>query len=265
MHRSSPSNRFDHQSLYLRLHHLAPRKGYSSPPVLILDNGPLAAFIRQSSYYLSCKVPDSSIAFSEFSPSHITLGTAVGNQPQLETVDFSGLKEVKELVIPPTSFIYAKSVLFRGMDAVETIRIGSHSFSRLEDAENDEIKKELIVCDCPALKHLQFDSFACVDFSQCFIKRNHPLLFSRVGLPCLETIDFGPRDQNACVFHRTKELKLCNLPSLRSLFFGILSFTVCNNCCIKGLICFGELMGKTCLNYPALNLRNCLSLEMTVN
>lgn len=240
MHRSSPSNRSERQSLYLRLHHQAPWKGYSSSPVLILDNGPLATFIRQSSYYLSCKVPDSSIAFSEFSPSHITLDTAVGNQPQLETVDFSGLKEVKELVVPPASFIYAKSVLFCGLDAVETIRIGSHSFSRLEDAENGEIKKELIVCDCPALKHLQFDSFACAYFSQCFIKRNRLLLFSRVGLPCLETIDFGPKDQNACVFHRTEELNLCNLPSLRSLFFGILSFTVCHYCCIKGLICFGN-------------------------
>ena len=105
MHRSSPSNRSERQSLYLRLHHPAPRKGYSSPPILILDNGPLAAFIRQSSYYLSCKVPDSSIAFSEFSPSHITLDTAVGNQPQLETVDFSGLKEVKELVMLKRMFV----------------------------------------------------------------------------------------------------------------------------------------------------------------
>ena len=172
--RPSSSNRCPHQSTCFRNHFKTKWKWYSFPFLLILDNGPLSTLIRKSSIFLSRNVPESSISFSEFSPSHITLARAVGNQPQLEIVDFSGFKEVKELVIPPMSFIYAKRVLFCGLKEVESIRIGSNSFTFHDEADDDS-EIVFILCDCPALKHLQFDPFACAYFTQCNLKRTYLL------------------------------------------------------------------------------------------
>ncbi|KAK8821392.1 hypothetical protein WA577_006690, partial [Blastocystis sp. JDR] len=148
------------------------------------------------------------------------------NGPEWTALDLSLMSSLRLLKVGEECFAHVEEVKLIGLSQLERVVIGMHCFTKENGDWGYDPNRHFYLKNCERLRELKIDgddSFS--DYSVCEIE----------NVPSLEVIEMGGLYEESFIFYHASELELKNLPSLKSLLFGMYSFSSCSRAVFENL------------------------------
>ena len=113
----------------------------------------------------------------------ISVGDNCCNEEGLDEMCLSSFSQLKSFSVGSRCFKNVCIVKFIGLNALETISIGDHSFYKTVPSFKGENKddRQFILQKCNQLKEVHIDVFSFTDYSVCSIENNENLFVIEIG------------------------------------------------------------------------------------
>ncbi|KAK8831503.1 hypothetical protein WA577_000588, partial [Blastocystis sp. JDR] len=173
------------------------------------------------------------------------------NRKEWTALDLSFMSKLRLLKVGDECFENVKEVKLIELNRLERVVIGKNSFTKHKNDFPVFINTSRHFClnNCWRLRELMIGCFSFSDYSVCEIE----------NVPSLEVIEMGELKEDSYNF-RYASLELKNLPSLKSLLFGIWTFEECSRVVFENL---PELTSIR-LGYSAFHFKDDDSSELTM-
>lgn len=102
------------------------------------------------------------------------------NDHELRVLDLSRFVNLREFIVGDKCFEYVKEVALIGLNRLERVVIGKHSFPGKSDKDKDE-KNRFCVKRCERLKELKIGSMSFFGFNVCEIENDDSLEVIELG------------------------------------------------------------------------------------
>ncbi|KAM7455862.1 hypothetical protein BLSTO_03386 [Blastocystis sp. subtype 1] len=148
------------------------------------------------------------------------------NGREWTALDLSLMSSLRLLEVGEECFAHVEEVKLIGLSQLERVVIGENSFTKENGDWGYDPDRHFYLKNCERLRELKIDgddSFS--DYSVCEIE----------NVPSLEVIEMGGLYEESFIFYHASELELKNLPSLKSLLFGMYSFSSCSRAVFENL------------------------------
>ncbi|KAK8814690.1 hypothetical protein WA556_006729, partial [Blastocystis sp. ATCC 50177/Nand II] len=147
------------------------------------------------------------------------------NEAEWNVFDVSELKWLKSIEIGDECFENVKEVKMIGVNRLESVVIGRNCFTKCRNGWPCYYSnRHFYLKSCERLRELKIGCYSFSDYSVCEIE----------NVPSLEVIEMGKLNERSYnFFYASLELK--NLPSLKSLLFGVAAFCNCSHVVFENL------------------------------
>ena len=120
------------------------------------------------------------------------------NEEKLTELDLSGFVNLRELKVGNECFMYVNEVKLIGTSKLESVEIGSNSFTKEKRSYGNDPNRRLYVKDCPKLKSLKMGRWSFSDYTVIEIE----------NVDALEVIEIGDLNNwNYNFYNASLELK----------------------------------------------------------
>ncbi|KAK8826863.1 hypothetical protein WA556_004450 [Blastocystis sp. ATCC 50177/Nand II] len=154
----------------------------------------------------------------------LIVGNNSCNGREWSVLDLSFMPGLRVLQVGDKCFRSVKEVKWIGLSQLESIVIGKRSFTRVESDEDIDFCSHFYLKDCERLKELKIGYYSFNEYWVCRIE----------NVDRLEVIEIGDLIEGSGSFYYAS-LELKNLPSLKSLFFGLDAFHDCPHAVFENL------------------------------
>ena len=87
------------------------------------------------------------------------------NNPDIHDISFNGYNTVNELIIGNDNFQNVDRVSLENLPFLQSISVGSNSFTNHPDSYGSNVDRELIISNCTSLTNVTVDSYAFSDYN----------------------------------------------------------------------------------------------------
>ena len=87
------------------------------------------------------------------------------NNPDIRDISFHDYNSVTELIIGSDNFQNVDRVSLENLPFLQTVSVGSNSFTNHPDSFGSNVDRELIISNCTSLTNITTDSFAFSDYN----------------------------------------------------------------------------------------------------
>lgn len=114
------------------------------------------------------------------------------NDPEYTEFDFSRFTSVQSIDIGDDCFGFVKTFRIDGLERLQTLKIGSNSFTQSKNDNGNDASKSFHITNCVMLRSIDIALFSFADFAGPFELQN---------LPSLESIKIGSMDTKSYNFY----------------------------------------------------------------
>ena len=138
------------------------------------------------------------------SVNEIIFNSGIINDPSFTALDLSRFENVTSVVIGDESFMYVNETSIVGLSELESVEIGSNSFTKTMNSASNDPNRRLYVRDCPSLKSLKIGYSSFADYGVIEIE----------NVDALEVIEIGDLNKWSRNFYwaslELKSILICN-------------------------------------------------------
>ena len=121
----------------------------------------------------------------------LTVATNSLNDASLTVLDLTRFKRLKKIVIGDECFMYVKEVKMIGLSELESVEIGSNSFTQHKNSYGYDPNRHFYLKNCPKLKSLKMGRYSFSDYTVCEIE----------NVNALEVIEMGDLNEDSYNFY----------------------------------------------------------------
>ena len=115
------------------------------------------------------------------SVSEIIFNSGIINDPSFTALDLSRFENVRRVVIGDESFMYVNETSIVGLSELESVEIGSNSFTKTTNSASNDPNRRLYVKDCPSLRVLKIGYSSFADYGVIEIENVDALEVIEIG------------------------------------------------------------------------------------
>ena len=115
------------------------------------------------------------------------------NNPDIRDISFHDYHSVTELIIGSDNFQNVDRVSLENLPFLQSVSVGSNSFTNHPDSFGSNADRELIISNCTSLTNITTDSFAFSDYNNLNMigMRDIERMNNWIELPSLESLVLG--------------------------------------------------------------------------
>ncbi|KAM7454462.1 hypothetical protein BLSTO_04781 [Blastocystis sp. subtype 1] len=178
------------------------------------------------------------------------------NGPEWTAIDLSFISHLRLFEVGDDCFEYVNEVKLIGLPKLERVVIGKNSFTKKKNSWGYDPNRHFYLKNCEIVRELEIGCSSFSDYRVCEIE----------NVPSLEVIEMGEMENKSWNFN-CASLELKNLPSLKSLLFGVYAFEKCSRAVFENLpslesLLFGRSAFWNCSRAVFENLPELTSIKL---
>ena len=158
------------------------RGGSECIPLSRIDIGALGTHPNLPRHIPNATVCDLEDLLSlDSSVAEIIFNSGIINDPSFTALDLSRFENVRRVVIGDESFMYVNETSIVGLSELESVEIGSNSFTKTTNSASNDPNRRLYVKDCPSLRVLKIGYSSFADYGVIEIENVDALEVIEIG------------------------------------------------------------------------------------